>query len=470
MEKIEPEEVIKFFKEIGNIPRKSGNEEKIRDYLVEFAKERNLKYYTDKYFNVIIKKEASKGYEEKEGIAFQAHTDMICEKEETSTHDFTKDPIKLIKDGDFIRADGTTLGADNGIGMAFILALLDANNVEMPKIEGIFTVQEETTMIGAKEIDVNQIEAKKIISLDNGKEGKMVIASANCKEWFGKIDKKYIELENNITYELVYSNFPGGHSGGNIADEKRGNPIKLAVEILSNVENLYINNMQGGSKVNVIPRDCKVTFSCMKELDKTVYDKIKDQKEFYGENVQIELRRVKKINKALEKETTNDIINFIKNYKNGVIKLDKYGNVVLSANFGAVNEFDGYIRLEYSLRSNDISLRDIYLKELEKNVKNNNVSIIWEQELEGFLTEEKSNLVQKVEKVYKKMFNKDIEKIITQGVLEGGFFKSRINDLEYICLGPNIFDAHSPKERVSIESIQRTWNFIKEIIKEFIYI
>ena len=148
IEKEEPKEVLRFFKEISNIPRKSGKEELIKNYLVDFAKKRNLECYTDKYFNVIIRKEAYKGYEKEESIAFQGHTDMICEKEEWSVHNFEKNPIELIKDGDFIRANGTTLGADNGVGVAFMLALLDSKKIKAPKIECIFTVQEETTMIG----------------------------------------------------------------------------------------------------------------------------------------------------------------------------------------------------------------------------------------------------------------------------------------------------------------------------------
>ena len=466
IEKEEPKEVLRFFKEISNIPRKSGKEELIKNYLVDFAKKRNLEYYTDKYFNVIIRKEAYKGYEKEESIAFQGHADMICEKEEWSVHNFEKNPIELIKDGDFIRANGTTLGADNGVGVAFMLALLDSKKIKAPKIECIFTVQEETTMIGVKLIDTKQIKSKKIISLDNGKEGKMVISSANCMEWFGKLEKEYIKLEDlNNTYELTYSNFKGGHSGENIADKSRGNPIKLGMEILSKLDDVYISQIKGGSRVNVIPRDFKVTFSTKENIDSIIKNKIKEQKELFDKEVIIKFKKVENPNKVYSKEISSKIIRFVNEFENGALYFSKNKEVILSANLGAINEFDKYIRIEYSLRSNDIKLRKIYLNDLERKVKENDIEIIWSQELKGFDPDYTSDLVTRISQVYKRLFNKEIKKIITQGVVEGGFFKDRIKEIQYVCIGANTFDVHSPKEKVSIKSIQRTWELIKEIIK-----
>ena len=306
---IEPKEVIKFFREISYIPRKSGNEEKIKDYLVDFAKKRNFEYFVDEYFNVIIKR---KSEENKKTIAFQAHTDMICEKRDDIEHDFSKDPIKLIVDGDYLRADGTTLGADNGIGVAQILALLDSDKFKNINIEGIFTVQEETTMIGAKEIDLSKLESNKIISLDGGREGKILVGSANCLEWSTRIKKEYeYNLGDYTGFKLIYKNFKGGHSGGNIDDEKRGNPIKLGIDILKQAEDVYIKEISGGSRVNVIPRDFCVEFFMKKEKLNKVKEFIKKQKELY-ENVIIEIAEKNEINKkAFTRDITNRIIDFI---------------------------------------------------------------------------------------------------------------------------------------------------------------
>lgn len=495
IEENEPKEVIRFFKEISDIPRESGNEEGIRDYLVNFAKERNLEYYTDEFLNVVIRKEASEGFEDKEILGFQAHTDMICEKVEGSTHDFSKDPIKLYQDGDFITANGTTLGADNGIGVAYMLAILDSNKIKGPKLECIFTTQEETTMIGAKEIDENQIKCRKMISLDNGKQGKMVISSANCMEWFGEIETEKIDLPENdlVGYELTYSNFMGGHSGGNIGDVKRGNPIKLGIEVIENIEEIYIQSLSGGSRVNVIPRDFKICFWTRENEYENMKQKVNKQIRFYGEEIKIKLDRIDikkendekntekdlyesndrkieentkqiEIRKIYSKNTTKKIINFVNSFVNGAIEYDDNNNVILSANMGAARCEENIVRFEYSLRANNLKLRDEYLENLRKIEKENDIKISWEQELKGVEPDYESELVKKCSKIYKEIFDEEMELKVSQGVVEGGFFKYKIKDLEYVCIGPNTFDVHSPKERVSIKSMQATWEYIKKII------
>ena len=463
--KVEPKDVIKFFEEISKIPRKSGNEEGIKNYLVEFAKKRNLQVYEDENFNVIIKKDASKGKEKNEPIAIQAHTDMVCEKRTDIKHNFEKDPIILYKDEDYIRANGTTLGADNGIGVAQILAILDSKDLNMPKIEAIFTVQEETTMIGAKEIDLSNLESKKIISLDGGKEGKILVGSANCLEWKSKVEKEYIDSPKNfVEYELKYSNFKGGHSGGNIGDIKRGNPIKLGISILKELKDVYIKEISGGSQVNVIPRNFTVKFLAKPEKIKKVKTLIKEQKEFY-ENVVIEINETTNEGKCLSKEVTNRIIDFIYNYENGALEYIN-NNVILSCNMAAINEDEKYVSIEYSTRANDLRLRDKYLERLEKLVKKNKLEVYWKQELKGVNQDINNSLIQKCSEVYKKMYKKNLEKMITQGVVEGGFFADKIENLEYVCIGPNTEDVHSPNEKIYINSLQNTYLYLKKILSE----
>lgn len=463
--KVKPKDVIKFFEEISRIPRNSGNEEGIKNYLVEFAKNRNLGVYEDENFNVIIKKNASKGKEKDKAIAIQAHTDMVCEKRADIKHDFEKDPIILYKDDEYIRANGTTLGADNGIGVAQILAILDSKDLKLPKIEAIFTVQEETTMIGAKKIDLSNLESKRIISLDGGKEGKILVGSANCLEWKSKVEKKYIDSPKNfVEYELKYSNFKGGHSGGNIGDIKRGNPIKLGISILKELKDVYIKEISGGSQVNVIPRNFVVKFLVKPEKIKKVKELIKEQKAFYG-NVVIEINETSSQRKPLSKDVTNRIIDFIYNYENGALEYIN-NNVILSCNMAVVKESEEYISIEYSTRANDLNLRDKYLERLEKLVKKNELEVYWKQELKGVNQDINNSLIKKCNEVYKKMYKKDLEKMITQGVVEGGFFADKVKNLEYVCIGPNTEDVHSPNERISITSLQNTYLYLKKLLSE----
>ena len=457
-------EVIKFFKEISDIPRESGNEERICEYLVDFAEKRKLEYvYEKEVRNVIIRKKVN----DEEFIAFQAHTDMICEKEESSTHDFSKDPIKLIKDGDFIKADKTTLGADNGIGVAFMLAILDSKDLNR-NVECIFTSEEETTMLGAINLDENDVKSKRIISLDNGKDYKMTISSANCMEWFGKIkaQKEDIDVENLVKYDLEYSSFLGGHSGGNIGDVKRGNPLKLAADIIKPLENYYIESLFGGSRVNVIPRDFKISFYAKEDDYKLIKDEMNKQIRFYGEDGKITLEKGKEVrSNVYSQDLSKDIIGFIDSYQNGAIEYDENNNVILSANFAAIKEDEDGIRFEYSLRSNDLKLRDEYIERLNKNKDTYKVVTVWEQELKGYEPNNSSYLVKTISENYKELFNEEIEKCIVQGVIEGGFFKSKIEDLDYVCIGANTFDVHSPKERLSIKSVQKVWKLLWQILK-----
>ena len=249
---------LEYFYEISKIYRKSGEEKEIANYIIEFDKKHDLKYYADDLYNVIIWKEATKGYEEKEIIGLQAHTDMVCEKEDNVKYNFENGVEVYEKDG-YLMAKGTSLGADNGIGVAYLLAILDSEEIKHPKIEAIFTTQEETTMNGVKSIDEKNINSKKIISFDNFSADDIWIGSASSKEWEANKKMEYLTTNKELeTYRLVLQNFLGGHSGMDIKDEKRGNPIKIASEILK--EEILLNSIESGSAINVIPRECIVTF------------------------------------------------------------------------------------------------------------------------------------------------------------------------------------------------------------------
>ena len=466
LEEIKPCKVMRYFEEISKIPRKSGKEDKIVEYLKKFAIERNLVYYTDNYKNIIIRKEASQGKENSPAIALQAHTDMICEKIPESKHDFSKDGLDLYVEDDFIKAKGTTLGADNGIGVAIILAVLDCEKIKAPKLECIFTSEEETTMLGAINVDLDNIESNRIISLDNGKEGKILVSSAECNEWKGKINFRKDKLTKK-GFELVYDNFKGGHSGGNIGDETRGNPIKLAIEILKKLEDVQLADITGGSRVNVIPREVSVKFVTEnKNAEEIIIKEITKQKEFYGKDVKIELNKDVEITEVINKENSNKIIDFIKEFQNGAIKKDEQGNVLQSGNMAKVktNEID--IEIEFSERSNVPAFEKEYLENLESLIKKYDIEIVWNQTLKGVPKREKNTLASECENVYKELYNEEMEEIVSQGVVEGGFFINKKPSCEYVCIGPNTFDVHSPSERLSISSTKKIWKFIKELLNK----
>ena len=461
---------LKYFYEISKIPRKSGNEEKIAKYLIKFAKERNLKYYTDSKFNVVIWKDSSIGYEDKEILGFQCHTDMVCEKVDGSNHDFLKDSLDLIIENGFLKAKDTTLGADNGIGVAYILEILDSN-LKMPKLECIFTSTEETTMEGVRFLDGNILKSKRIISFDNFLDTEILISSATAKRWVSKIYiKKQEKDENLIYYKLDISGFKGGHSGIDIWDKKRGNPIKIVADMLNEFQSISISEIKGGSSENVIPRDIKAVFA-IKESERDILEKIESKfeslKKVYG-NICIYLKELEEEEKEqvriYSKEDSKRLLEYIINYKNGSLVYDEEGNGILSGNLGRIESFENYVLLKYSVRYNDKNIGEKLVYEIEENMKEYNVICEDSSYMLGYEEPKESKLLNIVEKAYIEVMGNIPKKKKSQACLECGYLGQKIKELEYIAIAPNIFDAHSPKERVEIASANNVWKIVEKII------
>lgn len=352
----EIDNVMRYFYKISQIPRMSGKEEKIADYIEEFAKKKKLKYVRDENNNIIVIKEANNLSKSNESILLQCHMDMVCEKEKCSNHNFENEPLKVYIDGDFIKAQNTTLGADNGIGVAIILAILDSNSITHPRIEAIFTVQEETTMEGAKKIDVSTLKGNKMICLDNMSEEELLIGCAGAKIFGYEIvgNKRKIGEEYKLV-KIEISGFLGGHSGKDIS-KNRGNPIKEMGNLLFtlfNEHSIYLKCIIGGKKVNVIPRECyselyikadeiedmKKEIKIFNELLKS---KIKNDKEKVNITIDVidEKDRV-----SFDLKLTNKIINIIKAIPNGVYYEDKNKNPLVSLNIGKIVVKDDIINL-----------------------------------------------------------------------------------------------------------------------------
>lgn len=460
---------LKYFYEISKIPRKSGNEEKIAKYLIEFAKERNLKYYIDSKFNVVIWKDASIGYEDKEILGFQCHTDMVCEKVDGSNHNFLKDYLDLIIENGFLKAKDTTLGADNGIGVSYILEILESN-LNTPKLECIFTTQEETTMEGVRFLDGNILKSRRIISFDNFLDTEILISSATAKRWVSKIYMKRQEKDENlIYYKLDISGFKGGHSGIDIWDKKRGNPIKIVVDNLNELESIRVVEISGGSSENVIPRDVKVVFA-IEESEKSILEKIESKfeslKKVY-ENICIYLRELeeeKEERRLYSKEDSKRLLEYIVNYKNGPLEYDEEGNAILSGNLGRIESFENYVLLKYSVRYNDKKIGEKLVTEIEENMKKYNVICEESSYMLGYEEPKESKLLDIVEKAYIEVMGNIPKKKKSQACLECGYLGQKIKNLEYMAIAPNIFDAHSPKEKVEIASANNVWKIVEKII------
>lgn len=470
-------EVMKYFYEISQIPRMSGKEEKIADYIEAFAQKRNFRYIRDKYNNIIIKKQASKWNTSKECIMLQCHLDMVCEKEEYSNHNFEKDGLDLYIDGDFIKAKETTLGADNGIGIAIILAILNSDDISHPGIEAIFTVEEETTMRGAKNIDFSSLKSNKMICLDNMNEEELWIGCAGAKIFEYNIEGI---IQNNCEeYELVrigLNGFVGGHSGKDISKE-RGNPIKEMgnlLQILCDKYKILIKNIYGGRKVNVIPRECYtdiyIKYEYLDQVKKDIIQFNKDLKKRIkkdSNNINVSMIDIND-NSAYSFDflTTKKIIDIIQFIPNGVYYKDKYANPLVSLNIGKIVKKNNSILLCFSIRSNRSEIEDELINKINDIINKYDIKENME-ELSGYEHKQKSKFIDKCKNIYKEQFKRNPKIIDMHICLEAGFFGQKIPNLDFIAIAPNIYDAHSPKERCSITSLEKTYNYILEILNKF---
>lgn len=449
------DKTIDYFYEISKIPRESGNEKEISNYIVEFAKKRNLEYYQDKYNNVIIKHYKGSN----EPIILQAHLDMVCTKKDNYKFDFSKDPIEITNSNGYLTALNTTLGADNGIGVAQILNILDSNlNIN---IEAIFTTEEETTMYGAKMINLDNIKGKKLISFDGFNKNTILIESAG----FYDIDvfiNNIKEKDINNFYEIKIYNLKGGHSGLDIATNKLNANIEIA-NILRKIDNLRINSFVGGDQNNVIPTSAKVIFSTNISYDEliNIINKNIDKLKNIEKSIKIEINKLDNINVSLNIKDTNNLIDSITSFNNGVVYKENE-NIILSQNLGVVNLDKNHFKI--GMRSSRKTLASNLLKEDEKLFDSYNMKLKLLDFQPGFCTDKNSSLVKDIIKAYKNISKNKLDvKSIHIGV-EGGYFKEKIKDLEVVIISPEINGAHSPGENVNIDSIYECNKWIFEYL------
>ena len=280
---LEPQSVFKYFEELSQIPRGSGNEKAISDYLVNFAKKLNLEVKQDKALNVIIKKPATAGYEKAEPVIIQGHMDMVCEKNKGTEHNFETDPLQLRIDGDYVYATDTTLGADNGIAVAYAMAILASNDIAHPALEVLVTSEEETGMGGATALDKNDVVGRTLINIDSEEEGTLLVSCAGGIRTCATLPICWIDGPNSnvVDCSIVVSGLRGGHSGMDI-NKERGNANKILGRVLMKLLNsvdLYIVNLNGGAKANAIPREADATIKVYENSLSLINSKIENLNE-----------------------------------------------------------------------------------------------------------------------------------------------------------------------------------------------
>lgn len=476
LETLEAAVVFKYFEQISNIPRQSGNEKLISDYLVDFAIKNNLEYKRDAVNNVLIKKNASVGYENAPSIILQGHMDMVCVKTDESKHDFSKDPIELIVDNDILKAKDTSLGADDGIGVAIALAILESKDIAHPEIEALFTIDEENTMSGAKKFDLSQLKSKILFNLDGEEENIFVVGSGGIVD----LDIVYdVELNKNTNpaYEIKIEGLFGGHSAIEISNE-RANAIVLMARILfklKNKINFSLAKICVGQRTNVIPYSGTATitfnendFETAKTTIEDITNDFKNEYKTADPNLSVEFKKSdEKFDLVLADKFLKDLISSIFIIPNGVINrnLELDGATETSNNIGTLRFENKKIIIGNKIRSSMDSRIKFVVAQLEYVAKMFGASI---ENLTTFPTWDynpNSKLVNFCKKVYEQTYGTSPKIEATHGGLECSYFK-QIPGIDMICIGPNINNCHSVNETVEISSVNRFWKFFKQVLKD----
>ena len=476
-EELYPQRVFYYFEQIAAIPHGSRNTKAISDYLVDFAKEHNLVWYQDENNNVVIVKEASAGYEAAEPIIIQGHMDMVCEKEKGVDIDFEKDGLKLYIDGDFLKAEGTTLGGDDGIAVAYALALLDSQEIAHPKLEVVITVDEEIGMLGADAIDLSMLTGHTMLNIDSDVEGSFLTGCAGGMAVNVTLPIKRV-MQSGEKVALTITGLEGGHSGSEI-DKEHGNANILMGRLLRALfeETPFgIISLAGGLKDNAIPRECVTELLVPQEnvnLVKEIADKldIELKKEFMtaDPSVCIEFEDLgKKEESILDFGSVSRVIFYLRSVPNGVQHMSQvmHGMVETSLNLGIMELKEDALHTVTSIRSSVGTRKADLLDRVTAIVE----LLGGEAEVEGdypaWEYKQDSSLRPQIAKVYKQLYGKDPVFETIHAGLECGLLSEKIKNLDCVSFGPDNFDIHTPKERLSISSTGRVWDFIVEFLRQ----
>ncbi|MDE6916183.1 MAG: aminoacyl-histidine dipeptidase [Lachnospiraceae bacterium] len=476
LENLEPNRVFYYFEDICGIPHGSGNLDGISSYLAKFAQDRGLFHIRDASNNVIIVKEASAGYEEVEPIILQGHMDMVAVKKSGCDIDLEKDPLRLKVEGDFVCAEGTSLGGDDGIAVAYILALLDADDIAHPRIEAVITTDEETGMEGATAIDLSMLTAKRMLNIDSEEEGILLTSCAGGMRTDCHLPVCTEVNQAGIRMEVAVGGLQGGHSGTEI-HKGRANAIKVLGTALKQVHKeipFLLVQIGGGEKDNAIPREACAVVSLPAE----------DRERFVSALAQIE-QAEKKENQSKEKglfirvsdtdfsgqpvfdaDSTERVLSFLTLLPNGVMAMsaDIEGLVETSLNVGVLRTADGEVVANIAVRSAIESAKHKVNLQVDTLTQLLGGCTKTHGDYPGWQFDPDSKLRADMVRIYREMFGKEAQVEALHAGLECGIMISKIPGLDCVSFGPNIQDIHTTEERLSISSVSRMWEYLLAIL------
>lgn len=467
---------LRFFEKISKIPRKSGDEERISKFLVDFAKEKKLDYNIDGYNNVIIKKQGQNGGEKSETIILQAHVDMVYVKTNNSNHEYGE-PLNIVYNDGIIKALGTSLGADNGIGVSYILSILNSEELKHPPIEALFTTGEEDGLLGAAQVKKGVLTGKKLINLDGEDEKILLAGSAGGIDIINAIEVNRESANSKlISYRIEVNGLKGGHSGLEI-NSGRANAIKLLARILYSFideSTFYLESIDGGERPNAIPCNCEAIIYVEEKNKDIIMDVInKMRKNFIreymniDENIKIKIERNKqKKQNIINFNDTKKIIYALMIMPNGVQKMSPNleAQVQTSINLAQVKSSNNIIEITSNARSSIESekFEVCYMIEALTKIINSNFST--KSNYPSWEYEKNSPLREVFIEEYINVFGEKPSIEIIHGGLEGGYLKEKYPEMDIVSIGPNIKEVHTTSEWTEIKSINSIWDLIIKVL------
>jgi dipeptidase D len=467
---IEPKVIWKNFSKLNAIPRPSKKEEKVIAFAKSFGEALGLQTMVDEVGNVIIKKPATAGMEDRKPIILQSHLDMVCQKNNDTVFDFDTEGIRMKVDGDWVKAEGTTLGADNGIGVATIMSILEADDIPHPAVEALFTIDEETGMTGALGLKAGQLEGAILLNLDTEEDNSFSIGCA------GGVDvtaEQTYEEEEGIgeAAQITIKGLKGGHSGMEIHKGLGNANIILARFLYLDVDDLQLISIDGGGLRNAIPREAQAKFYCGNfEVYRNNFEQLKQQilAEFASlePNLTIDISAIDTNAKAISQEDSAKVIFALKAIHNGVYRMspDIENLVEASNNVARVSLENGSLKILCLTRSSVESTKQQVAEQIEAVCELAEMSVSTSGDYPGWKPNPESAILKVMKEIYTNKFGEAPHVEACHAGLECGIIGAHYPQMEMISFGPTIRGAHSPEERVSISSVQKYWDFVKEIL------
>ncbi len=476
---LKPAKVFYYFGEISKIPHGSGNTEQLALYCMDFAEKHGLKSYRDKYGNVMIFKNGTIGYEESEPVIIQGHLDMVCEKNSDCIMDMEKESVKIVTDGEYMWADGTTLGGDDGIAVAYALALLESDDIPHPPLEVLLTSDEEIGLRGANALDASRLKGRRLINIDSEEEGVFTVSCAGgirliCEAAFSS---RYFDTDTMCVRKIKVGGLLGGHSGIDI-NKHRKNAVKILGDLLYELnDSLGINiaDCYSGGRPNVIPRaaEALVCFdvSLTRAFEETVAkfsSELKNICSVTEPDVYIMVKDAELPEICSDEAGTEKIIFALMHTADGVYAMspDIPELVQTSSNMGAVSIKDGVLKMELMVRSNTDAGKKEIVRKLFSFMEYIGGRVYKEDDYPAWEYRQASPLRDIMTDVYCEMYGKPPEICAIHAGLECGILDKKISGADMVSIGPNMEKVHTPRERINVKSAERCWNFLLKVLEK----